>query len=246
MSIAFAVAVAFTFLIAGFVKGVVGLGLPTVSVGLLGLLMTPVEAASLLIVPSLVTNLWQLAPGSRLMPLIRRLWPMCAGIVLGTWVGGGLLLAGPSARATAALGMALMIYAGLALVAWRLRVSATAERWLSPVVGATTGALTAATGVFVVPAVPYLQALALERDDLVQALGLSFTVSTLALAAALAHGEVFQMGAIGASFAALAPAILGMVMGQWIRSRVRPELFRRCLFCGLLVLGGDLILRGMI
>ncbi len=246
MSIALAIAVALTFLIAGFVKGVVGLGLPTVSVGLLGLLMTPAEAASLLIVPSLVTNLWQLAAGSRLIPIIRRLWPMCIGIVLGTWAGGDLLLAGPSARATAALGMALVIYAGLGLVAWHLRVSARAERWLSPVIGATTGALTAATGVFVVPAVPYLQTLALERDDLVQAFGLSFTVSTLALAAALARSEVFHLTAVGASFAALAPAILGMVVGQRIRSRVRPELFRRCLFCGLLVLGGDLVLRGIV
>jgi uncharacterized membrane protein YfcA len=94
--------------------------------------------------------------------------------------------------------------------------------------------------------VPNLQTLALERDDLVQAFGLSFTVSTLALAAALARSEVFHLTAVGASFAALAPAILGMVVGQRIRSRVRPELFRRCLFCGLLVLGGDLVLRGIV
>ena len=68
------------FLIAGFVKGVIGLGLPTVAIGLLGLVMPPAEAAALLVVPSLVTNVWQLAAGPSLMTLLRRLWPMLLGI----------------------------------------------------------------------------------------------------------------------------------------------------------------------
>ena len=54
--------ITFTFLLAGFVKGVIGLGLPTVAVGLLGLVMPPAEAAALLVVPSMVTNLWQFSP----------------------------------------------------------------------------------------------------------------------------------------------------------------------------------------
>ena len=52
--------VAGTFLLAGLVKGVIGLGLPTVAMGLLGLAMPPVEAAAMLLVPSLVTNVQQL------------------------------------------------------------------------------------------------------------------------------------------------------------------------------------------
>jgi uncharacterized protein len=52
---------ALTFLLAGFVKGVIGLGLPTVSMGLLSVVMPPAKATSLLIVPSFVTNVWQLA-----------------------------------------------------------------------------------------------------------------------------------------------------------------------------------------
>ena len=79
-----------TFLLAGFVKGVIGLGLPTVAVGLLGLVMLPAEAAALLVVPSLVTNLWQLFAGPRFGALARRLWPMLVTICLGTWAGAGL------------------------------------------------------------------------------------------------------------------------------------------------------------
>ncbi|HSK40646.1 MAG TPA: TSUP family transporter, partial [Arenibaculum sp.] len=88
-----------------------------------------------------------------------------------------------------------------------------------------------------------LQALGLEKDDLVQALGLSFTVSTLALAAGLAHDGAFEASLAGASSLALVPALAGMLLGQRIRGRVRPETFRLCFFLGLLALGGHLALR---
>ena len=72
------------FLAAGFVKGVIGLGLPTVAIGLLGLLMTPAQAAAILVVPSLVTNIWQFVVGGDLLALVRRMWPMLIGICVGT------------------------------------------------------------------------------------------------------------------------------------------------------------------
>jgi uncharacterized membrane protein YfcA len=231
-----------TFLLAGFVKGVIGLGLPTVAMGLLGLAMAPAQAAALLILPSLATNVWQLAAGPRLRPLWRRLWPMMAGICLGTWAGPALLTADDGGTATRALGLALATYAALGLAAVRLPYPGRAERWLSPLTGAVTGLVTAATGVFVIPAVPYLQALQFERDDLVQALGLSFTVSTVALAADLAHSGALTSAA-GPSLLALLPASLGMLAGQWLRARVAPERFRFWFFLGLLALGCHLALR---
>jgi uncharacterized protein len=234
-----------TFLLAGLVKGTVGLGLPTVAMGLLGLVMAPAEAAALVVVPSLVTNLWQLAAGPRLRPLLRRLWPLLAGICAGTWAGAGWLAGDAGGRATASLGVALVLYALLGLRAGRLAVPRRAEAWLAPSVGAATGLVTAATGVFVIPAVPYLQALALEKDELVQALGLSFTVSTLALAGGLAEGGALAPEVAGASLLALAPALLGMALGQRIRARVRPAVFRRWFFLGLLALGAHLALRAL-
>ena len=62
-SLALTATIAITFLLAGIVKGVTGMGLPTLAMGLLGAVMPPVTAASLLIVPSFVTNIWQLFAG---------------------------------------------------------------------------------------------------------------------------------------------------------------------------------------
>ena len=82
-----------------------------------------------------------------------------------------------------------------------------------------------------------------KQQDLVQALGISFTVSTLALAATLAQGGALSLSIAGASLLGLAAALVGMAIGQQVRSRVREETFRFCFFLGLLLLGGHLALR---
>ena len=235
-----------TFLIAGVVKGVIGLGLPTVSMGLLSLVMAPAKAASLLIVPSFVTNVWQLAAGPSFGRLARRLWPMLAGVVVGALAGTGLLTGSHAGQAAVALGLLVMLYAALGLTSVRFSVAPAAEWWLGPLIGALTGLITAATGVFVIPAVPYLGSLNLDKEDMIQALGLSFTVSTLALAASLAAGGAFALGDIGASTLALAPALLGMAAGGAMRGRFSEQTFRRVFFGGLLMLGAHLASRAVL
>jgi uncharacterized membrane protein YfcA len=140
-----------------------------------------------------------------------------------TLAGTGLLTGSHAGQAAVALGLLLMLYAVLGLTSVRFSVSPAAEWWLGPLIGALTGLATAATGVFAIPAVPYLGALNLDKEDMIQALGLSFTVSTIALAAAL----------------------LGMAAGGAVRGRVSEQTFRRVFFGGLLVLGAHLASRAL-
>ena len=229
------------FVLAGFVKGVVGLGLPTITMGLLSLAMPPAQAAALLVVPSLVTNLWQIAARPGLWALVRRMATLLLGVCAGVWAGAGWLSGGSGGGVVAGLGVALMLYAALGLASVRLVVAPRHERWASPLVGVATGLVTAATGVFVIPAVPYLQALGLEKEELVQALGISFLVSTVALAMSLNHGGSLQGATLLASLLALLPALAGMGLGQRLRRRVQPERFKRIFFSSLLALGAWLL-----
>lgn len=242
-SLSFFIAFTLTFLAAGMVKGVTGMGLPTVAMGLLGGLMPPAAAAAMLVIPSFVTNVWQLLSGPAIGRLWGRLWPMMLAIVLAT-VGGAALLARVDPLWSAcALGVALVVYAVYALFAPALSVPLGVQRWLSPLVGAVTGVVTGATGVFVMPAVPYLQSLGLDKDELVQALGLSFTVSTVALAVGLmAHGA-FQLNQLGLSALAIVPALAGMWTGQKIRARISPRRFKQCFLMLLVMLGLELMSR---
>ncbi|WP_371742618.1 sulfite exporter TauE/SafE family protein [Ensifer sp. ENS09] len=241
-----AVAIAATFFAAGILKGVTGMGLPTLAMGVLGTLISPLAAASLLIAPSFLTNVWQLLAGPSFHALAVRLWPMMLAVVVGTLGGSSVLAGGSTALTTGALGAALVLYAAFTLFARQLHVPAKWEPWLSPVVGAATGIVTGATGVFVIPAVPYLQALGLERDELVQALGLSFTVSTVALTAGLVWQGAFEADNLLVSGLAIAPALAGMWAGQVARNRVSPSAFRRWFLLCLLVLGAEMLVRPLL
>src|ERR1700754_4740886 len=99
-----------TFFLAGIVKGVAGMGLPTVAMGVLSAIMPPVSAASLLVIPSFVTNFWQLFTGPNFLALIKRLWLMMLGIVIGTLAGSWLLTSANTKYASIGLGSALIIY----------------------------------------------------------------------------------------------------------------------------------------
>jgi uncharacterized membrane protein YfcA len=149
-------------------------------------------------------------------------------------------------RATVWLGLALAVYAALGLVKVEFFVPRHAETWLGLLMGAATGAITVATGIFVMPGTPYIQSMEFDRDKLVQALGLSFTVSTMTLAAALAYRGQVQTSLAWPSIVALAAALAGMGLGQLTRGKIKAETFRLCFFVGLMLLGLHLALRGLL
>jgi len=232
-----------TFLLAGTVKGVIGLGLPTVSLALLTLAIGLPQAMALLLVPSFVTNLWQAAVGGAGKTILRRIWPFLLMATVTVWLGATALTRVDLSLLSALLGALLVVYAAVNLAGFRLTITATQEVWVGPLVGTANGILTGMTGSFVVPGVMFLQAIGLPRDMLIQAMGMLFTVSTLALAVALQGNDLLtvELGTISAM--ALVPAIAGMVLGQRIRQKLSEELFRRVFFVSLLVLGAYIIAR---
>src|SRR3954466_13213582 len=154
--------IALTFFLAGIVKGVAGMGLPTVAMGVLGAITSPVSAASLLVIPSFVTNFWQLFTGPDFLAVMKRLWLMMLGIVVGTLAGSWLLTSTNTEYANVGLGSALVLYAAHSLWAKPLSVPARFGLLVSPFIGLTTGVINGGPGFFTIPAVPYLQALGLS------------------------------------------------------------------------------------
>lgn len=231
------IVIAAVFLIAGFVKGVVGLGLPTVSMGLLAVSMAPGRAIAIVIVPAIVTNIWQTFVGPHLRHIIKRLWPLMVGTVVGCWLNAGALT-GPHARyGTIVLGVLLVIYAVIGLSKFHFRVAPNNEKWVGGLVGVVTGLISASTGVQVIPSMPFMQAIGLEKDELVQALGVFFTVATLALAFNLTAGGLLTPANAVPGAIAMACAFAGMFLGQSVRARMPAEAFRRWFLIAMILLG---------
>jgi uncharacterized membrane protein YfcA len=229
--------IAAAFLLAGFVKGVIGLGLPTVAMGLLAVTMQPSRALAIVIVPAIVTNIWQTFIGPYLRDIIRRLWPLMVGTVIGIWLNAGMLT-GPYARyGTIVLGVLLVIYAIIGLSKFSFKVARANEGWIGGIVGLITGVVSAATGVQVIPSMPFMQAIGMEKDELVQALGVFFTVATLALAFNLTAAGLLSAATAVPGAVAMAAAFAGMFVGQTVRSRMQPEVFRRWFLFAMILLG---------
>lgn len=236
-------AVAGTFLLAGAVKGVIGLGLPTVSLAVLAVAIDLPTAMALLLVPSFVTNVWQGAVGGHGRDLLRRIWPFLLVAAVTVRLGASALTRVDFSLLSALLGLLLVAYAAANLLGLGFRVEARREKWAGPLVGLVNGVLTGMTGSFVVPGVMYLQALGLSRDALIQAMGMLFTVSTLALGFSLQANDLLRTEHGALSTMALAPAMAGMAAGQRIRKKLSEQLFRRIFFLSLLVLGAYLAAR---
>jgi uncharacterized membrane protein YfcA len=229
--------IAAAFLLAGFIKGVIGLGLPTVSMGLLAVTMQPSHALAIVIVPAVVTNIWQTFVGPYLRDIIQRLWPLMVGTVIGIWLNAGMLT-GPYARyVPIVLGVLLVIYALIGLSKFSFSVARRNEKWIGGIVGLMTGVVSAATGVQVIPSMPFIQAIGMEKDELVQALGVFFTVATVALAFNLTTAGLLTAATALPGAVAMAAAFIGMFIGQAVRSRLQPETFRRWFLIAMILLG---------
>lgn len=233
--------VAATFLIAGAVKGVIGLGLPTVSLALLTMAFDLPTAMALLLAPSFVTNLWQSLVGGHAKAILLRLWPFLVTATLTVSIGAAALTRVDFSLLTALLGALLITYSAVNLVGLRFTVSRRHEVWAGALAGSMNGILTGMTGSFVMPGVMFLQALQLSRDVFIQAMGMLFTLSTVALAAALHNANFLTVQHGILSFAAVLPAIAGMIVGQHIRRNLSEQVFRRAFFAALLVLGAYIV-----
>ncbi len=229
--------IAAAFLLAGFIKGVLGLGLPTVSMGLLAVTMPPGQALAIVIVPAIVTNIWQTFVGPYLRDIVRRLWPLMAGTVIGIWLNAGLLTGPYAPYGPVILGLLLVIYAIVGLSRFSFHVARRDEKWIGGIVGVVTGLISAATGVQVIPSMPFLQAIGMEKDELVQALGVFFTTATVALAFNLTTAGLLTAATALPGAVAMAASFAGMFIGQAVRTRMQPEVFRRWFLIAMILLG---------
>ncbi len=225
------------FLLGGFSKGVVGLGMPTIAVGV-GTAVYGLETAlALATVPVIATNIWQGLAGGHFRELMKRLWLLLLTTAALAWFGAGILAKSDATAIAGVLGVVLIVYAVLGLTTPKFPRPDRHETWMSPVVGCMTGFITGLTGSSVVPGVMYLQALDLGRDRLVQAMGIMFTISWAALALSLANNRVMATETFGISAAALIPAVAGMLIGQRIRSKISEKQFKTVFLVAILILG---------
>jgi uncharacterized protein len=218
------------FLLAGTVKGLVGLGLPTIVIALTTLVLPLTESIAMIALPTIFSNAWQAAVGGNFWRILRRQWPLIVPLAIGLYLTMWLVgQKGPN-WAFIVLAAVLIVYSGLGLLRIRLHIHADLEKPLAPMIGVVSGFVAGVVGVPIIPLMPYLQGLDVKPSELVQTLGVVLTFSLL-------HFGLLDGPRAVVSAAAVVPALAGMWLGQQIRQRLSVEQFRLAVFWALLLTG---------
>ena len=230
------VLVFFTFLVAGTLKGTVGLGLPLVAIVFLAIPLGFKEAIAIVLLPGFVTNIFQAFGGPYLRKLLLRLWSFMLACIIGTWLGVNILFIASQHLLLSVLGIVLAAYSLYSLNTPQFSLQERFEKVLGPICGGLAGTLYGMTSVFLVPGIMYLQALGFKKNEMVQALGIVFIVLNVAMASAFLEKGFFSQEVTTMSVFAVAPALIGIFLGQKFRHRISEDVFRKLFFQVLLVI----------
>lgn len=236
---------AIAFLLAGFVKGVIGFGFPIIALVVLTLAIGLLDALAIIIAPTLATNIWQALSGSHLRAILQRMWIYFVVAAAGVLISAQFLKTANVSWLTALLGVVLFLFALSRLFNFHITVPREKEVMLSLVLGAINGALTGLTGSFMVPSVLYMQALGMSKDMLVQAMGVFFALSTLMLTISLSTNNLISSDEAMLSAFALLPAFVGLYAGRWTRDQIDEARFQKIFLFAVLGLGAYLVWRSV-
>lgn len=234
-----------TFLVAGTVKGTLGIGLPLVAVPLLATVLDLPTALALMIVPVLASNLLQALQGTTKRATMKRFWPLLLTLIPCTVVAAQFVSSIDLQTGSLVLGVIVVLFSLSQLVQIRLPVSGNQETLLNPIVGAIAGFLGGVSNLFGPPLIMYLVALRLEKDDFVTTIGLLFLVAGVTLYTTLTIVGVVTFENAAASLVAALPVMAGVYLGSRLRGRINQKAFERVLLVVLVAIGLNLIRRGL-
>lgn len=234
------------FFFSGLVKGAVGVGLATISLGLMAVTLALPQAIALMLLPAFLTNFWQAFYGGYGLTLLKRLWPFYLIGNLTIFIGALALTRVDLDYLLILLGVLLIIYGVLNLTRFHFNIPPGRESSLGVLLGGINGIITGMTGSYVVPGVMYLQGIGLPRDQLIQAMGILFFTLTISLTAALGGNKIWSLELGGLSLFAVLPTLIGVYAGQSIRKNLSEALFRKLLLISLILLGIYIVFKALI
>ena len=234
------------FLIAGTIKGCVGIGLPTAAIGLLTLAYAPRTAVALLLVPMLFTNLWQVWRAGDIRGALGRYWVF--GVTLAVGVGGATLFVDMVSDRflLGALGVFMLVFVAANLVTSFPALPMRLDRIAQFAMGLLAGVMGGLTAVWGPPMGIYLAMRQVDKDEFVRATGLLISFGSIPLLAGYA-AQGFLTGPLALiSLAMLVPTFVGFSAGEALRGHMSQARFRKVLMLVFLALGLNLLRRALL
>ncbi len=238
--------VAVAFLFGGFAKGVTAVGMPIFAVAIMASTLEPRLALASLIMPAVVTNLWQTIRAEDFFRPLRRFWPMIACFMVTMLIFARVMAGLDTKMLFAILGGVLVLFSVLNM--WRPQgepLSPATERWAGPLAGLLGGALGGLTTIWGPPMVIFLVMLRLDKDEFVRTVGFIWSLGVIPLTIGYWQNGVLNAETLPISLYACVPALLGTIFGEYARRFINQDLVRKVMIGLLLIIGLNLIRRGL-
>jgi uncharacterized membrane protein YfcA len=229
------------FFIAAFLKGVSGVGFSTICLGLLAMFLEPKLAIPLVFLPSLSSNLIVMLEAGHFIVSVKRFWILFISALPGLIIGILFLNSSGSDGPRLSLGVIMLIYSLWAFSSGVVHLSDKMEKRLLVPVGIISGMVNGATGSQIMPIMPFLLSLKMDRNVLVQTMNCAFTFNTLVMITGFGKIGLLTLPVLSLSVAGILPVALGVYLGGRIRRRA-PEVVFRKIVLGLLMLMGIILI----
>jgi len=231
-------------LAAGFIKGAIGFGFPSLATPLLSLVVDVKTAVVVLILPNIVMDGIQFARRGAPLATVRRFGTLLlsggVGIVLGTRV---LTLLSPR-TATLILGVFVLLFVALSVTGLAPKIPPHWEPWLSPPAGFAAGVIGGVTNSPATALVLYFHGIGLAKHDFISSIAFTFFFYKLVQLGAVTWYGLLPWSLLGVSVALTAVAVAGFAVGLRVQDRLDQRSFNRVVLVFLAVLGAWLLVRG--
>jgi len=230
--------IALAFVAGGFVKGLIGGGLPSVVVPIMAIVVDPAFAAALTIAPVAATNVWQAADGRLFIPVVRRFWAFLIAMSVGVVVGAQILVGLPPTTAALLIGIAVVVMSPIPLASNRFEISRSRESTLNPLIGGIAGLVGGATVIFS-PVLVYFAMLRLDKDLYVATAAVGALCAMFVLYLGLTFSNTLTLDVVRFSATLLIPTMVGFLLGRALRGSISQRAFRLILSASLALLSSN-------
>ena len=233
----------FAYLWAGLVKGITGIGYSTNCLPILVLAVGLKPALSLLVIPSICSNLVIMHKTTDFTVSLKRFKNLFLTLLPGLALGLSILVWIDGHLAGAFLGVVLISFSCFSLVNPNWHLAAKLEQPLMIPTGFLTGLINGITGSQVTPICPYLLALNVPRSIFIQTSNISFTLSSLIMIAGLKIIGILNLTALLVSLIGIIITFAGINLGNQLGQKFAPLIFRHAVFVVLILAGFILIFK---
>ncbi|MEM7215401.1 MAG: sulfite exporter TauE/SafE family protein [Pseudomonadota bacterium] len=233
------------FLFAGMVKGVLGFGLPIVTMSLLPFIMPIEKAIVISAVVQPATNVFQLISAGGLRKSLKLAWPVLLLLVPGVMAGAWYLSALDGKTLLLLVGLTIVAYSMFDFLGYKIGIPATLKVPAGMVFGFVAGVFGALTALNGWAFIMYLTGLNVSRDTFRSTIALLFIVSGFLISSSFWIIGWLDKSAALLGALALLGAFPGMSIGNYFGAKISGDFFRKLILVALFGIGIMLSLQGL-